>query len=366
MEYRPDTPAALKPKDLVGIPYRVALALQADGWWWRDPIVWAKGASFGGAVSGAGGALVAARDALVDAGVEVPEIVEEMLGQREFVGNSMPGSQKDRPTVSHEYLWMMTKSARYYWDWYAVVEDAACGRVRGTESWEHVPNGGDNSGLSHRECSGTRSLRSVWLINTKPCDWEYCKSCATLFVGRERSAIRKEKVKQENGHMKTIKHCPCGATDGWVDHYAAFPPELVEPCVRAGSAELVCKECGWPWVRVVKKGKPVLKAWSAEGAAQYDDAELGMKARPRETGSTLKHAVPVESGGFEQRCDCVAPAVPMQSAVLDPFAGSGTAGIVALREGRSFIGIDLNEDYAAVAEARCGRALHELTPEADL
>ena len=99
MEVRPDTPVGLKPKDLMGIPWRLAFALQADGWYLRSDIIWNK-------------------------------------------PNAMPESVKDRPARAHEYLFMLTKSERYYYDWEAAREPA------------------DNGGLRNR--------RSVWNINTRP------------------------------------------------------------------------------------------------------------------------------------------------------------------------------------------------------
>jgi hypothetical protein len=94
-----DTPEGLKPKDLIGIPWRLAFALQDDGWYLRSDIVWNK-------------------------------------------PNAMPESVKDRPARSHEFLFMLTKSEKYYYDWQAVREPA------------------DGGGLRNR--------RSVWHVNTKP------------------------------------------------------------------------------------------------------------------------------------------------------------------------------------------------------
>ena len=99
MDVRPDTPEGLKPKDLIGIPWRLAFALQADGWYLRSDVVWHK-------------------------------------------PNAMPESVKDRPARSHEYLFMLTKSERYFYDWQAVRE---------------VADGG-----------GMRNRRSVWNVNTRP------------------------------------------------------------------------------------------------------------------------------------------------------------------------------------------------------
>lgn len=99
MDVRPDTPEGLKPKDLIGIPWRLAFALQADGWYLRSDVVWHK-------------------------------------------PNAMPESVKDRPARSHEFLFMLTKSERYFYDWQAMRE---------------VADGG-----------GMRNRRSVWNVNTRP------------------------------------------------------------------------------------------------------------------------------------------------------------------------------------------------------
>lgn len=100
MSYRPPTPDGLKPKDLIGVPWRVAFALQADGWYLRSDIIWHK-------------------------------------------PNCQPESVKDRPTQSHEYLFLLTKSENYYYDQAAILETT-------------------QDGLK------TRNRRTVWSINTEP------------------------------------------------------------------------------------------------------------------------------------------------------------------------------------------------------
>lgn len=178
--------SGLKPKDLIGIPWRVALALQADGWYLRQDIIWAK-------------------------------------------PNPMPESVTDRCTKSHEYLFMLTKNARYYFDSEAIKEPVAAtiarlsqanlGNQAGSDrvpgktngNMKAVGRGGKNAfrGQGHQRDSATgpanregrdmtdvgagnetRNRRSVWTISTKP------------YKGA---------------------------------HFATFPPELVEPCVLAGS-----------------------------------------------------------------------------------------------------------------------------------
>jgi DNA modification methylase len=101
MSYRPDTPEGLKPKDLIGISWMVAMALQLDGWYLRSDIIWYK-------------------------------------------PNCQPESVRDRVTVSHEYLFMFTKSESYYFDQEVIKEPTADGR-------------------------SSKNKRTVWAINTEPC-----------------------------------------------------------------------------------------------------------------------------------------------------------------------------------------------------
>jgi DNA modification methylase len=195
----------LKHKDLVGIPWRVAFALQADGWYLRQDIIWHK-------------------------------------------PNPMPESVRDRCTKSHEYLFMLTKNARYLFNNEAIAEPIAQSTIdrvtqpnlpnqQGSDRVPGKTNGpmkavvgrSDNESLE----GTTRNKRSVWTITTKP-----------------------------------FKEA----------HFAVMPEALVEPCILATS--------------------------------NPDDL------------------------------------------ILDPFTGSGTVAVVALRHGRNFIGTELNPDYTTIAQNR--------------
>ncbi len=155
--YRPLT-GGLKPKDLVGIPWRVAFALQADGWYLRSDIIWAK-------------------------------------------PNPMPESVTDRPTKAHEYLFLLSKSPRYYFDADAVREpDAGTDHPRtiGLPQPSLEPSGGiagAHTGIRTAEGrNGTgRNIRTVWTVATQP------------YPGA---------------------------------HFATFPEKLVEPCILAGCPSL--------------------------------------------------------------------------------------------------------------------------------
>lgn len=101
MDYRAPTPDGLKPKDLIGVPWRLAFALQADGWYLRTDMIWNK-------------------------------------------PNCQPESVKDRPTRSHEYVFLFSKSEKYYYDWQAIMEPAADQKQK------------------------SKNRRTVWNINTEP------------------------------------------------------------------------------------------------------------------------------------------------------------------------------------------------------
>ena len=117
-------PPGLKPKDLIGIPWRVAFALQADGWYLRQDIIWHK-------------------------------------------PNPMPESVRDRCTKSHEYIFLFAKSERYYFDNVAIKEPATCDRVRGPALHGDLKSTNGNGGLSRREPDDFRNRRSVWTVPTK-------------------------------------------------------------------------------------------------------------------------------------------------------------------------------------------------------
>lgn len=124
----------LKPKDLCGIPWRVAFALQADGWWLRSAIIWAKGISFCDTYS----------------------------------GSTMPESVVDRPTKAHEDIFLLAKSERYFYDHEAVKEAAATGWNGSSFTDERDAITKPGLGRGPRTERATRNLRDVWAISPTP------------------------------------------------------------------------------------------------------------------------------------------------------------------------------------------------------
>lgn len=227
--------------------------------------------------------------------------------------NPMPESVTDRPTSAHEHVFLLAKSARYWYDADAIAETSIhAGKTVATNGNDGMDAGYDG----HRTRDGlrrgvtvtpTRNRRNVWTIPTAP------------FPGA---------------------------------HFATFPPALVEPCILAGCPATVC-ECGKPWVRVVEKGEPVQQHW-APGTQEKIHTAQGTHGATSVMNTGF--VTPNVTVGWQPTCDCGPPAPTRPGLVLDPFAGSGTVGVVCVRHGRDFIGIELNPGYADMARRRIGGA----------
>jgi len=309
-------PPGLKPKDLVGIPERVVLALQADGWYWRDRIAWTK-------------------------------------------GSAMPSSHTDRCTASFEFVYMFAKQERYYYDLEAVKEPVAVPGVSGIPFGGVRRAGGDNPTYSGRDYTAgeTRTRRNVWHVNPEGFGLEFCQSCETIYIPSEHKRLRSEsRVDPETGNERVIRFCGCGADpeEAWLSHFAVWPTKLVEPMILAGtSAKGCCGECGAPWERVVKRAPNPSKVANVGedltgGAAKTGNPQTS-KGLHRNAGNA-QGPQPVTTG-WRPTCDH-AGATLVPATVLDPFSGSGTTALVARRLGRNGIGIELSDGYAKLSEER--------------
>lgn len=344
--------SGLKEKELVGIPWRVALALQEDGWWLRSDVIWAK-------------------------------------------PNPMTESVTDRPTVAHEYVFLLTKAARYFYDADAISEPIGVRRPPQEETLDgsagETPRGPDGRRRTHVEArdgsaqhrdgerwpSDRRNKRSVWTI----------------------------------------------ATGGYKDaHFATFPEELVELCIGAGTSGYgCCSECGAPWQRT-EDDSPVESDWrptctcagvdyslirtpTGEGGEPDPSLEVGRagRDRPRNDGEGTRPITRYEQARYAEQLKS-SPARPAMAAdagvdafahyirtdksgarpvpgdllekwvangwlervaipdleplvvepctVLDPFMGSGTTALVARKMARRCVGIELNPEYAELIAKR--------------
>ena len=142
-------------------------------------------------------------------------------------------------------------------------------------------------------------------------------------------------------------------------HFAVFPEKLVTPCILAGtSAKGCCPECGAPWTRIVEKSRKATRP-----ARNNKQDETGMANR-----DSGRHVTETITTGWRPGCTCTmlgrttpkrameVPLVPAPCLCLDPFAGSGTVGVVCKREGRNFIGLELNPSYCEMAKQRIAAA----------
>jgi DNA modification methylase len=332
----------LKSKDLVGIPWMAAFALRADGWWLRRDVIWAKGVSF------------------------CPD----------YSGTAMPESVTDRPSSSHEYVFLLTKAASYFYDSDAVREswaDDRLGEAGGTA--QHYESGRPD-GITRRPIAAPnrpgRNLRSVWTINPEP----YPEA-----------------------------------------HFAAFPSALVKPIVMLGTSERgCCAACGAPWERVVRREGDVPMsarrvhlatmatdgtrltqvggtARSTLGAGEGGDvpgrssvtvgwrptceeyegkhADADPQAPGRRVLANVKaaraagapHDAPFpgkRTVGWRAECGHAGSVVPC--VVLDPFAGSGRTLLVAKELGRRAIGVEAKAEYVALEVAGLRQGVLPLAP----
>jgi DNA modification methylase len=263
--------ATYKAKDLLGIPWLVAFALRADGWYLRSDIIWAK-------------------------------------------PNPMPESVTDRPTKAHEYVFLLTKSARYYYDAAAIQEDAARPERAGKPlGYWGGPNSIARAAVDGRTPTGnegartpvvgatSRNARTVWTIATQPYS---------------------------------------GA------HFATMPEELARRCILAGSSAKACEHCGAPWERVMERTPMVLKRSERTHEFGHTRSSGTMLEPPRS-----------ETLGWQPTCACADNTGTGKGVVLDPFGGSGTTAAVAVGHGRSAIHVDLNPAYIELARTRIGPML---------
>lgn len=251
----------IKPKDLIGQPWRVAFALQADGWYLRQDIIWHK-------------------------------------------PNPMPESIKDRCTKAHEYIFLFSKSERYYFDAAAISEptDWSSDNTKMPDGWDTGPGG---HGSFHRDGREKGKVRSPGNVKAAKGQAAYeagderhrTKAGLLAYAEKSRANSFARSTKESTGehgqtpqHREDREHIEYAgrrnkrsvwtvATEGFKDaHFATFPPKLIEPCILAGC--------------------------------------------------------------------------PKGGTVLDPFGGAGTTGLVADRLQRDAILIELNPAYADMARHR--------------
>lgn len=254
----------LHAKNLIGQPWRLAFALQDDGWILRRDIIW-------------------------------------------FKTNAMPSSVEDVPTPAHEYIFLLSKSPKYFYDQMAIREPCVSEHGSGNgfasesrlsfQNADGTPRGNDEQW----QVTDTRNKRDVWVIPTEP------------------------------------------FPDA---HFATFPTAIPDICIKAGTSEKgCCPKCLAPWVRIKEKGE-VTNHGGYRKRADAPGAEVSPKSVFR-TGTIQTY----RTIGWAPSCKCPEHE-PQPCRVLDCFSGAGTTGLVASRLFRSYVGIELNPEYLEMSRNR--------------
>lgn len=330
----------LKPKDLCGVPFRFALAMQDDGWWWRSCLPWVK-------------------------------------------RNGMPESITDRPASSVEYVFMFTKSARYWYDHAAVrreLADASVGRLGQdikNQSGSGRANGGRKTNGPMKAVRGRETYGRHTLGHAQPekdrrsrgtpprhAQYESSDQSGLDDVDRGSRNFRNSDLFFESldgphglltdgdGNPLALDVSPQPFREA---HFATFPPKLIEPLIKAGCPALVCAACGKPHERQTEQR---LVPTPAVSFGSVPDARDGQEVSRGDQGSNRSRdghipgmATEVRTLGWRLGCSCEA-AGTTPGTLLDPFGGAATTGLVGDRLGRNVILIELNPAYAEIGRDR--------------
>ena len=376
-------------KQLGCMPFRVALALQVDGWYLRQDIIWHK-------------------------------------------PNPMPESVKDRCTKAHEYIFLLSKNPKYYFDNEAIKEDLAGsskkrltqknisnqkgsnrvpnktnGKMKAVVSKTHGKYKTQDNEAKHRQ--GIHANRGDNLIEvrtnlpeqkkfvkflrskTKPKtlaentnipltkiehwfradeagfaypsieDWkqvreyvdDWSKEYESINQGLTYYELKLDEVVVSNKRNKrsvwTITTKPFKGA-----HFATFPMDLIEPCVLAGCPEKICVECNEPYQSKIEiKRTP---RWELPKDDPRHRPKKYENAHDKLNGSTRHSITETKVLGLEKQCDCKTNETKAGT-VLDPFAGSGTTGIVAAIKNRNAVLCELNKEYIDLAVKRINESV---------
>jgi len=217
--------------------------------------------------------------------------------------NCMPCSAKDRFTVDFEYVFLFSKKKKYYFEQQlekTITKDSNV-RDRDTTKLNNTPGRTRMGGLTKNDYD-LKNKRTVWRICPKP-----------------------------------FKEA----------HFAVYPEELCETPIKAGCPEFVCKKCGMPKILEIEySGGTIGKGWHDHS----NDMKEGMLQSVGGLDSQGEQPYKREIKGYKPTCNCNAGFTG--GIVLDPFFGAGTTGLVALKQNKNYIGIELNPEYIEIAEKR--------------
>lgn len=313
--FRPNDPPGLKKKELCMLPERVAMAMQTDGWYLRSKIPWIK-------------------------------------------RNCQPESAEDRPANALEYVFMFAKNEDYYYDRFAVTLKASenthprVSMKRANDELAGVNPKARNAAIGSKQHAQWKESMAgmVSARNRRNTDW-FLESFQGL-------------LQDDFGEPLALIVNPKGTS---IEHFATFPPKLVEPMIRASTSENgCCAACGAPRIRIVEDGEPDRehqRACGADAQGEYHgQATKDYKAAKVAGGSDLKRRilagmVEKKTVGWKAGCSCPEQR-PVPCRVLDPFHGSGTTAEVSTGLGRDYLGCELNDEYFKIDSRDSQTAMH--------
>ncbi len=297
-------PAGLKQKDLCLTQFLVARALQMDGWYVRSMFPWVK-------------------------------------------RNPIPESATDRPSKTTEYVFILTKSPRYFFDRLAVARYSSS-EPSSLEEYEAGRQANANGQWKKRHTKGTPEQRN----------WRTSDPFYDSLTAPHGLILSGDEIL---GVDTTVEV-------NYAEHFASFPQALIEPFVRASTPERgCCVSCGAPWVRVIKEERKATRPGrdsKANGAP-----EMSGNRDPK------RHVTEFRTMGWEPACDCYGLlalpeeegpertamleryiGVPTNPAlILDPFSGTATTSLVASLLGRRSVGIELSPEFLEAGRMRFAR-----------
>ncbi|KKM61883.1 hypothetical protein LCGC14_1527190, partial [marine sediment metagenome] len=213
--------------------------------------------------------------------------------------NPMPDGAKDRPTRAHEYIFQLSKSSKYFYDYFAVLEESVSKRSKGNTRF-----GAKNQKGTFRQDQkrifvdyGTRNPRSVWTVPV--------------------------------------------ANDG-KGHFAVYPDNLISKCVKSSVSSMgCCPKCGSPLKRKLEKVKRLLEKnkqlKETEDNSIFYDTDIRIEVK--------EYVWDLVERGWDRTCKCIVDDLLVPCLVLDPFNGTGTTGRVAFANKANYVGIDINKEY---------------------
>lgn len=360
----------IKPGDLINIPYLVGEALRQDGWYLRSVVTWVKGISLADDYSGscmpesaAANGTYWVRHKVKVASSELPRSKEEWCPSKDHHPGQVPhrdgsfdkpydtkwkdcpGCEKcaakgdkpagwilkrgnGRPTSATEVVLMLAKSDHYYFDAESVKtqsqERGSGNKTRRMPKDCNRPDDHLGSGFPYTPNGSGRCLRNAWWLPLE-------NTSNAVFIN------------------------PGGNRDVAGKHFALMPPKLTELCILMSTSRKCCAACGAPYARMLRRSKHPTR----DNAAQREHSVMRSGRTDGKTDGPEGKLDTTNTVGWLPTCECNA-GKPVTAIVLDPFSGLATTGRAALMLGRSYIGLELNSNYAALSRRRLHKVLEEL------